>query len=333
MSDEDRYVRQRRLHQLGDAGQARLAAATVAVVGCGATGGAVAESLARAGVGGLRLIDRDTVERSNLHRQRLFDEADADAGRPKALAGAERLRELRGDLRLEPEVVDLTGANAEQLLAGVDAVADGTDSFAARYVIDEAARELDLPWVHAAVVGVVGQVMAVVPGQTPCYRCLLPDAPPAGSVETCESAGVLGPAVDLVGALAATELIKQLTGAAQASGLAVVDLWAGSLTRLAVRKRKGCRGCAGERRYLGQAASAARLCGRGAVQLPSRDGGCDLGALAQRLGPLGEVRLAEGVLRARLPEAELLVFGDGRALVKGLETVAEARAIADRYLG
>lgn len=344
----ERYACQLRLRGLGGAeAQRRLARATCAVVGVGATGGAIAEALARAGVGRLRVIDRDVVELSNLQRQLLFDEQDAREHLPKAEAARRRLARVNSDVRIEARVADLDGRNALALLEGADLVLDGTDNFAARFVVNDACASLGVPWIYTGVVGTTVHGMPIVPGRTACFRCYLGAPPPPGAAATCETEGVLGPTV-LVGAgFAAAEALKLLaagreaapgaeSGPTLAEGLLVVDVWTRASRRIRVPRDPGCPTCAGRRDFLGAASDAEELCGQDAVLLRGAPP-VDLGDLAARLGGLGQVGPVNSFLLRFAPRepagAALTVFADGRALVRGTRDLAAARGLYARYIG
>ncbi len=339
--DVDRYSRQTRFAPLGPAGQARLALARVVIVGCGALGSASATSLARAGVGFLRLIDRDLPEPSNLPRQLLFDEADVAEGLPKVVAAARQLARINAAARIEPIVADLVAGNALDLLADVDVIVDGTDNLEARYLINEIACRTGTPWVHGGAIGGEGRVLTVLPGRTACLRCLVPDPPPPGGLPTCETAGILGPAAMVVGAVQAAEVIKLIAGAAAetAGRMMAFDLWSGEWRTLdlAPLAAAGCPTCRGgdapwiEGRV---GARATELWGRDAVHVPAATGDrVDLSALADRLAAVGPVTVNEWMLRADVePGLRLSVFADGRAIVSGTRDQARARSIVARYL-
>jgi adenylyltransferase/sulfurtransferase len=339
--DADRYSRQTRFPPLGPDGQAKLAAARVAVVGCGALGSVVAMTLARAGVGFLRLIDRDIPELSNLPRQVLFDEADVAAGLPKAVAAAGRLATINSEISIEPVVADLSAANAADLLGGCDVIVDGSDNFEARFLVNEVACRRRVPWVHGGAIGAEGRVLAIVPGRTACLRCLIPEPPAAGSLPTCDTAGIIGPAAVVVGAVEAAEAIKLVVGAPEAASnrLLVCDLWSNvwRTVDLAPLVAAGCPTCRAadypwlEGRLGGR---PTLLCGRDAVQVPSAGGGVDLAAVAARLALVGTVVANRWIVRADVEEGiQLAVFADGRAIVTGTREEARARAIVSRYLG
>lgn len=341
--DPLRYSRQVRFAPLGVGGQARLAAAHVAVVGCGALGSVVAMTLVRAGVGRVRIIDRDVPEASNLPRQVLFDEADVAAGLPKAVAAARHLARINGACSIEPVVADLAAVNAAEVLGGVDALVDGTDNFEARFIVNEFACREGIPWVHGGAIGAEGRVLAVLPGTTACLRCLVPEAPAPGVLPTCDTAGVLGPVALVVGAVEAAEAIKILAGATDRVGnrLLVCDLWDNhwrsvDLSPLAVA---GCPTCRGgdfpwlEGRTGGQATV---LCGRDAVQVAPRPGatGIDLGAFAARMAAVGTVVANPWIVRVTVEGGcELAVFADGRTIVSGTRDEARARGLVARYVG
>lgn len=340
--DPDRYSRQTRFPPLGPEGQTRLAAGRVAIVGCGALGSAAAVALVRAGVGFLRLIDRDVPEPSNLPRQLLFDEADVAAGLPKAVAAAAQLARINAAATVEPVVSDLVAANASELLAGVDLIIDGTDNLEARYLVNEFACRAGLPWVHGGAIGAEGRVLTVLPGRTACLRCLVPEPPPPGTLPTCDAAGVLGSAAMVVGAVQAAEAIKILSGnAAHAAGrMLAFDLWSGDWRSLdlAPLAAAGCPTCRdGDAPWLeGRlGATPAPICGRDAVQVPAAAGGLriDLAALAERLMAVGPVHANPWILRADVePGIQLSVFADGRAIVDGTRDDSRARGIVARYL-
>ena len=340
--DPDRYSRQVRFGPVGPGGQARLAAAAVAVVGCGALGSVVAMALVRAGVGRLRIIDRDVPEVSNLPRQVLFDEEDVAAGLPKAAAAARHLRRINSAAEIEPVVADLVPSNAALLLAGVDVIVDGSDNFEARFLVNEVACRTGTPWVHGGAIGAEGRVLTVVPGKTACLRCLVPEPPAPGALPTCDTAGIIGPAALVVGAVEAAEAIKLLVGTSEPQGnrLLACDLWDGAWRSidLSPLAEEGCATCRGgdapwlEGRFGGRATA---LCGRDAVQvMAATTRMIDLADLAARLRGVGPVTQNPWLVRAEVePGIQLSVFADGRAIVAGTREEPRARAIVARYVG
>lgn len=338
--DTARYSRQVRFGPLGEAGQEKLARSRVAIVGCGALGSVSALALARAGVGMLRLIDRDLPELSNLPRQVLFDEQDVRDGLPKAVAAKRQLERINSGLEIEVEVADLMPRNAATLLGGVECIVDGTDNFAARFLINEVCCRDRTPWVYGGAIGAEGRVLAVRPG-TACLRCLIPEPPAAGSLPTCESAGIIGPAALVVGAVQAAEAMKLLVGAPDVgNALLACDLWEGSWRRIDLTPlaEAGCPTCRqGDFPWLEgrHGGSTTALCGREAVQVsPPGIDAIDLAALAARLRDVGDVAANPWLIRLEVEPGILLsVFADGRVIVTGTRDEARARGIVSRYVG
>ena len=339
--EPDRFDRQVRFAPLGRAGQERLAAARVLVVGCGATGGVLAQSLARAGVGTLVLVDRDIVEITNLPRQVLFDDDHAARGVPKALAAAETLLRAGGPSRVEAHAMHLDAGNVDELARAADLVLDGTDNLATRYLLNDWCVKHGVPWIYAGVVGGAGLVLPVLPGRGACLRCVFPDPPPPGTLPTCDSAGVILPAVGAVASLAAGLALRLLArpDALETLEPALIELdaWNGEVRRITAARAEDCPACArGEYPFLERAAgrAAETLCGRDTVQIPATDAPPDLARIAQRLEGLATDVLAAGVLlRFAVDDLRITLFADGRALVEGTEDLARARAAYDRYVG
>ncbi len=334
---DSRYSRQSRFAPLGEDGQRRIRKASVAIVGCGALGTVEAEILARAGVGTVRLIDRDFVELSNLQRQFLYSEADAADALPKAAAAAKRLAAVNSEVVLEPQVADLTPASAEELLEGVDLIVDGTDNFEARFLINDFAVREDIPWIYAAAVGSYGLKLAVIPGQTACLRCVYPE-PPGGSQPTCETDGVIAPITATIAALACGDALKILARGAEslAARMTTVDVWSGEIRQTKPPARDPACPCCARRDFVhlnGQRRAPISLCGRNAVQIHERSRPVDLAELAQRLSALAEVRSNDFAVRALVESFELTVFPDGRAIVKGTTDPGVARGVYARYVG
>jgi adenylyltransferase/sulfurtransferase len=345
MNKSDRYSRQILLPEIGEVGQERLLAASVSVVGCGALGSVIASTLVRAGVGRVRVIDRDYIELNNLQRQTLFDEEDIARGLPKAIAAAEKLRQVNSQVTVEPVVTDVNPDNVERLIGDVDLVVDGTDNFEIRFLLNDACVKHGVPWVYGGVLATYGMIRAMIPHHTPCFRCMLTQLPPPGSTPTCDTAGVLSTAVNVIASLEVTEGLKILLGKEKElyGGLLYVDVWAGVFERVDVGKVNGvCPVCdLGQYEFLEarQGTYLTSLCGREAVQVNVR-GEAELSfpALAQRLAPAGEVRYNEYMLRLRVGSDshrryELTVFPDGRAIVKGTTDEAVARTLYARYVG
>ncbi len=323
----------------GEDGQRRLLASRVAVVGLGALGSLISTYLVRAGVGNLVLIDRDYVELNNLQRQVLYDEADAQAMEPKALAAARKLSAANSQVKIEAAVADLNPTNAVRLLAGCDLVVDGTDNFQTRYLINDYSVKFGVPWVYGGVIGSYGLSITFVPGSGPCLRCIFPEPPQPGTVATCETAGVLGPAVGLVASWQAAEAIKLLVDKGTLNrGVVYFDLWNCRIETLAeVSPSPECPAC-GQRRFefleAAMTGRTASLCGRNAVQvLPPQPFAPDFPALAARLERLGQVAFNEHLLRFVVNGYQLTLFADGRAIVKGTEDEGLAQSLYARYIG
>jgi molybdopterin-synthase adenylyltransferase len=333
----ERYSRQILFVGIGEQGQQRLLASSVVIVGCGAIGAAAANLLTRAGVGKLRIIDRDFVEPSNLQRQTLFDEADALAALPKAIAAERKLRSINSGISVEGIVADLSPQNVAELLAPFDLILDGTDNFETRFLINDFAVQNGKPWIYAAAVASYGLTMTVRPGVTPCLACLMETQQP-GLEETCDTVGVLGPIVNLIASLEVAEAMKLLTGSSDAlhGRLISCDVWTGHFQSVRIARNPECRACAHrEFTYLeGQAQPHITMCGRDSVQIHERSRALDLAALKSRLSPtVSDVRHNEFLLRFRVPPYEMTVFSDGRAILKGTKDPAVARSLYARYIG
>jgi adenylyltransferase/sulfurtransferase len=310
------------------------------VVGCGALGSVLSEQIVRAGVRKLTIIDRDFVEESNLQRQSLFDEEDAAAGLPKAVAAETHLRRLNSEVEISGVIADLAADNVDELLPGADIVLDGTDNFETRFLVNDVCVRERIPWVYGACVGAYGLALLVRPGATPCLRCLLESMPPPGSGPTCDTAGVIAPIVHVVAGIQVAEALKLLAGREEAltPGLVTVDLWKGTFDVMDLSGRApSCPACtAGRYEYAeaGRAGAAVVLCGRDAVQVrPPRGTTVDLAALAQRLAGVGAVTSNEYLVRMESGEAQMTVFKDGRAIVKGVSDTAAARTLYAKYVG
>ncbi|HEY3972602.1 MAG TPA: ThiF family adenylyltransferase [Candidatus Sulfotelmatobacter sp.] len=356
---DERYSRQILFRGIGAQGQRKLAAARVAIVGCGATGSALAVLLARAGVGTLRVIDRDYVEPSNLQRQSLFSEKDAADSLPKAIAAARQIAAFNSQILVQPKVEDLVPANIEALLEEMSLVLDGTDNFETRYLINDFAIDRSIPWIYSAAVGSYGVTLNVLPGQTACMACIFPDSP-RGMVETCETSGILNSAVNLVASIAATEALKLLVSAPSPETktelheeplaawkrcallshlrqtLLSFDVWTNEHAEISAAKpRLGCRAC-GERKLIhlaGEGRPHITLCGRNSVQIHERQRPIDFAEMNRRLAPHGKVRHNDFVLKFWHDPYEMTLFPDGRAIIKGTTDTAVARSLYAKFVG
>lgn len=369
MTNLERYRKQMLFSGIGTDGQARLAASTVLVVGCGALGCVLADSMVRAGIGRVRIVDRDFVELSNLQRQMLFTEDDVSSHLPKAIAAADRLRRVNSNIIIEPIVADVDHSNIRSFAQDADLIMDGTDNFEIRYLINDVALETGIPWIFTGCTGSHGQVMPVFPGQSACLRCLMQNPPPPGSTETCDTAGVLGPAIGVIASLQAAMALRILSHPERGCTvpnsaeqqpektpaaifgvplkLTMIDVWDGTLRQMDVsrlREQTECPAChGGERLWLQgtQRGGSTILCGRNAVQVSPPDKlNLSLKELAARLKLSGEVTANAFLVRVALPPAgvelpslEMTVFPDGRAIIRGTEDPSVARTVYSRYIG
>jgi molybdopterin/thiamine biosynthesis adenylyltransferase len=334
---DERYSRQVLFRGVGADGQRKLSASRITIVGCGATGSVLASLLARAGVGTIRIVDRDYVEPSNLQRQSLFDEADAAESLPKAIAAGRKIAAFNSDIVVEPHVADLTPTNIEALFDGAQLILDGTDNFETRYLINDFAVKNSLPWIYTAAVGSYGVTLNVLPGKTACLACIFSN-PPQGTFETCETAGILNSAVNLVASIAATEAVKLLVGADDwlRHTLLSFDVWRNERAEVAADKpRLDCRVCREHEfpHLAGVGRPHITLCGRNSVQIHERERPVDLAEMSERLKPLGTVRHNDFVLKFWHEPYEMTLFPDGRAIIKGTTDKTIARSLYARYVG
>ena len=335
----NRYCRQSLLPEIGAEGQRRLKESRAVIVGLGALGTSAANFLVRAGIGQVVLIDRDLVELHNLQRQILYGEEDLN--RPKAVAAAELLQKINSSVRIETHTKDLNVSNAEKLLTGADLVLDGTDNLQTRFLINDICVKHYIPWIYAGAVGTGGMVMPILPGRTPCLRCLVPSLPPPGMLQTCDIAGVLNTIPALIASLECTLAYQILTGQFEAqdetSYLVHVDVWRQTFDRMAVGRRAGCPCCGkGQLDYLDAVSREmiTSLCGRDAIQItPAAPMEISLEELETRLSRLGEVRFTPYMLTFRSGTEEISIFRDGRAIIKGTRDEATARSVYARYIG
>lgn len=344
MSDLERYSRQMRFAGIGPEGQARIHKSKVLLCGCGALGTVLADTLTRAGVGLLRIVDRDFVDLSNLQRQVLFDEQDVEEHLPKSVVAVRRLAKINSQVTLEGHVADIDWRNIREFAQGVDLILDGTDNFEVRFLINDVSLELGIPWVYAGCVGSHGQTMTIFPNESACLRCLIETPPDPGSTETCDTAGVIAPAIHLITALQSTSALKILAGRKDliAPQLTIVDVWDGTLRQMkltGLRDRSNCPACVqGRRDWLhgGNASQSTVLCGRNSVQIsPAFPASLSLEELAQKLESAGTVTRNPFLVRLRLNDSafEITIFRDGRAIIQGTDDVSVARGIYARYIG
>ncbi|MEW6734563.1 MAG: ThiF family adenylyltransferase [Acidobacteriota bacterium] len=342
MSLPERYSRQVLFEGIGATGQEQLLASRAVIIGCGALGALQTETLARAGVGRIRVIDRDFVEASNLQRQIMFDEQDAVLHLPKAIAAREHVARINSEIEVEAVVTDVNHVNIEALIADADVVLDGTDNFETRFLINDACVKQGKPWIYGAAVGSYGLTMVVLPARTPCLRCVFESAPPPGSAPTCDTTGVILPIISIISAWQTAEALKILTGnlAQLHGGLIQIDVWQGNYTKMSLtglRERIDCRCCCQhqfDHLNTERPSLMTTLCGRNSVQIiPAEGVKLDLAQLAERLRATGEVRLNKFLLRLKLADYELTVFPDARSIIHGTKDESIARSLYAKYIG
>jgi adenylyltransferase/sulfurtransferase len=338
----ERYSRQMNFFGVAETGQRRLLGSHVTLCGCGALGTVLANALVRAGVGHLRIVDRDFVELHNLQRQVLFDERDVIENLPKAEAAARKLAAINSTVHVTPVVTDIDHTNILDLVHDADLILDGTDNFEVRYLINDAAVKLGKPWIYGGCIGSHGMTMTILPGETPCLRCVIESSPPPGMAPTCETAGVLGPIVNIVASFQATEAVKILTGHQETINreLLLIDVWENTFRRLKVAKlleTANCPCCQGRHfEWLeGKMGShTTSLCGRNAVQVAHRSATTlNFEELSKHLERLGEVSYNRFLLKFNTDGHEFTVFPDGRAIIKGTNDVEKARTLYAKYIG
>jgi adenylyltransferase/sulfurtransferase len=335
--NSEKYSRQILFLPIGAEGQAKLLQSKAVIIGCGALGTAQANALVRAGVGTVRIVDRDFVEESNLQRQMLFDEADARQSLPKAVAAERKLRQINSDVTVEGIVADADSSNIEEFIEGFDVVLDATDNFETRYLVNDAAVKLGIPWIYGAVVASYAATMTIIPGRTACLACVFPKSP-SGMHDTCDTVGVIGPAVSWAASIQTTEALKILLGRESElhGSLLAYDLWTNRFQQVKAHQDPHCQVCvAHQYTYLEQGgATHISMCGRNSVQIHQTESrALDLEALKARLERFGPVLANEFLLKCTLDTYELTVFPDGRVIVKGTQDPAVARGLYARYIG
>lgn len=339
-----RYQKQILYSPIGEEGQRQIRKGRALLCGCGALGSVLADQLVRAGIGFLRIVDRDFVDMTNLQRQVLFDEADVESNLPKVIAASKKLNAINSEVEIDPIVANIDSSNILKLLDSVDIILDGTDNFETRFLINDASLETGIPWINGGCLGTSGQVMTVFPNQTACLRCLMEDAPTPGSTETCDTAGILGPTVNIVASMQAIEALKILSGNAElvSSTLTMIDVWNQDQRKIkldTLRENSNCPACVqGKRDWLNGEASASstKLCGRNSVQItPAKKESISFEGLAKKLESTGKVSFNPYLLKAELGDSNCTInlFKDGRAIIQGTEDESMARSLYARYIG
>jgi molybdopterin-synthase adenylyltransferase len=333
----DRYSRQVLFPGIGDEGQKKLGNSSVVIIGCGALGTIIATSLVRAGVGKIRILDRDFIEYHNLQRQVLFDEEDIKAELPKAIAAERHLKKVNSSIEIEGVVADVNYSNIERLVAGTDLILDALDNLETRFLINDVALKHSIPWIYGGVISSQGMTMTIIPHQTQCFRCLWANPAATGVALTCDTAGVIGPAPFIIGSLQTVEAMKILVGAEEINrDLLIIDVWRGIFKRLEIGRRADCPACRGEYEFLETrlGARTTSLCGQNAVQVLNPEANeVSFEMLAAHLGRVGEVTYNEFMLRFRVDSHEMVLFPDGRAIVKNTNDESLAKGLYAKYIG
>jgi len=334
----DRYSRQVLVAKIGKSGQERLLRSRALVIGCGALGTVIANNLVRAGIGYMRIVDRDYVELDNLQRQMLFDEEDVEKGMPKAVAAADKLRRINSSIEIEAEVKDVNRKNIEELIKDIDIVLDGTDNFETRLLINDACFKHNIPWIYGAAVSGYGMTMNFIPEVTPCFRCLVSSLPAPGSTDTCDTVGVLNAITSCIGSIQSNEAIKVLLGDKDSNQkLLAIDLMERSFEEIAVKKRDDCPLCRdGEFEFLSKKGPTEpiKLCGRETIQItPQREMEVSLEYLKEKLEKIGDASYLGFLLKFRVDQYELIIFPDGRAFIKGAIDKGIAKGLYAKYIG
>jgi adenylyltransferase/sulfurtransferase len=333
----DRYSRQVLFRGIGEEGQRKLGNSCAVIIGCGALGTVIATSLVRAGIGRVRIIDRDFIEYHNLQRQVLFDEEDVRSQLPKAVAAERHLKKVNSSIEIEGIVADVNYTNIEKFVHDADVILDGLDNLETRFLINEVSLKHKVPWIYGGAIGASGMTMNIIPGETPCLRCVHPEVPSGARMLTCETAGVISPAPFIIGSLQSAEAIKILVGAEEINrDLIIIDVWRGKFSRFKVGRRDDCMTCQGKYEFLeGKfGTKTTSLCGQNAVQVINPEvGEVSFERLAAHLKPVGEVSFNEFMLHFRVDNHEMVIFPDGRAIVKNTDDESLARGLYAKYIG
>lgn len=334
----ERYEKQMLFEGIGVEGQKKLLNKKVVIIGCGALGTVISNNLARSGVGYIRLVDRDYIELSNLQRQILFDEEDIKNNLPKVIAAENKLKRINSDITIESIITDVNSKNIVQLCEGMDVILDATDNLQTRFLINDTAVKLNIPWVYGGAIGSTGMTHTIIPGETPCFRCIFPDMPPTGAVDTCDTVGVLNAITGIVASMQSTEAIKLLAEKkeAVAKEMRFIDIWMNHCESLAIEKKDSCVAC-GEEKYeflYRETDEAVYLCGKDSVQINPMNEGICAESLIRRLEPLGiEVKKNLYYLKFIAEDVQFTLFYDGRAILKNTSDMNKAKSLYAKYVG
>lgn len=338
MSISERYSRQVRFFGIGEAGQKKLLQAKTAIIGMGALGTVIANNLIRSGVGYVKIIDRDFIEKSNLQRQVLYNEDDIKKGLPKAVAAAEHLKRVNSEVTIEPVVADVNAGNITNLIKDVDLIIDGSDNFEVRFLINDASIKQNIPWIYGGALGSYGVTMNIIPGKTPCFRCLVDKMPSAGAHDTCSTAGVLNMITGIIANYESVEALKILLDSSSIrTGVLFIDIWDNVIETFEIKNNLKCKACV-ERDYefLNRKFSsyASSLCGQNAIQIiPAAEGNLDFKVIYDKLKKAGDVTCSKFFLSFKKGDVEFTLFSDGRAIIKNVTEERAARAVYAEYIG
>ena len=333
----ERYSRQVLFSGIGEEGQRNLSNGRVVIIGCGALGTVIANTLVRAGIGSIKIIDRDFIEYHNLQRQVIFNEEDIKEGLPKAIAAERYLRKVNSEIEIEGIVADVNYTNIEQLVENVDVILDGLDNMETRLLINDFSLKHKIPWIYGGAVSSYGMMMNIIPGETACFRCFHTNPPGSGVAMTCDTTGVIGTIPFIIGSLQATEAIKMITGSEEISHeLITMDVWKTDFHMFKIGQYQGCPTCNGEYEYLDAkyGVRTTSLCGQNSVQVlnPNKTK-VSFEKLAGNLKSLGEVSYNDFMLRFNINGNEMVVFPDGRVIVKNTDDESYARGLYAKYIG
>jgi adenylyltransferase/sulfurtransferase len=334
----DRYSKQILFDKIGRIGQEKLMSSKVIIIGCGALGTVIANNLARSGVGYIRLVDRDYIEMTNLQRQVLFDEEDIENNLPKAVAAENKLKKINSDIKIESVIDDVNQRNIVKLCSGMDLIMDGTDNFSTRFLINDVSLKLNIPWIYGGAIGSTGMMRTIIPGETPCFRCIFRTIPPAGSIATCDTAGVLNSITNVIASFQSAEAIKLLTGQRNelVKGMRYIDVWSGDYEILDIKPDVHCPACRGNGyEFLNsQVEDAVYLCGKDSVQVNPINTGTSAEQILGRLEAMGvPVRKNRFYLKFTVEEVQFTLFYDGRAILKNVSDTSRAKTLYSKYIG
>ncbi len=331
----ERYSRQILLKNIQIEGQEKLLNSKVVLIGCGALGSNIANNLVRAGIGYLRVVDRDIVELNNLQRQNLFEES--DIGSSKAGTIAERLRKINSEVKIESIADDVNNENIEKIIKNMDVVLDGTDNMLVRFLINDACVKHDTPWIYGGAIETYGITMNIIPHKTPCFRCLIQNLPETGSLPTCDTVGVLNSIPEIIGSIQSTEALKIILGKNINKNLLTYDVWIHNFNNISIKKRNDCE-CCGKHNFeflnAKKKETIISLCGKGAIQItPANEVKISFEDLGKKLQKLGEINYHKLILRFKIPGYELNIFKNGRTIIIGTNDKKIAKSLYAKYIG